>query len=118
MENIGGSMDNASASSSASGGNCSAELMAQFPDCKTCLYSCNDGEEKQCAFGLPGNCSPTCNTFGTGGINMQMCTIPSSGSNNMSGDSNMDPSSANVQKMGIASLAAGAVWAVGYIVMM
>lgn len=117
MDGMGGSTDNASASSSTSL-YCSEELIQQFPDCKTCLYSCNDGEPKQCSFGFAGDCSPNCVSF-SGGINQQQCLIPSSGSDNMFGDSgnSNDPSSATVHKMGIATVAAVGA-AVGYVAMM
>ena len=117
MGDMGGSTDNTSASSSTSM-YCSEDLIQQFPDCKTCLYSCNDGEPKQCAFGFAGDCSPNCVSF-SGGINQQQCLIPTSGSNNMFGDSgnSNDPSSATVHKLGIVSVAAVGA-AVGYVVML
>ena len=119
MDGMGGSTDNTSASSSTSM-YCSEDLIQQFPDCKTCLYSCNDGEPKQCAFGFAGDCSPNCVNFSTGGINEEHCLIPSSGSDsNMFGDSgnSNDPSSATVHKMGVAIVAAVGA-AVGYVVML
>ena len=116
MGDMGGSTDNAASSSTSM--YCSEDLIQQFPDCKTCLYSCNDGEPKQCAFGFAGDCSPNCVSF-SGGINQQQCLIPTSGSDNMFGDSgnSNDPSSATVHKMGIVSVAAVGA-AVGYVVMM
>ena len=57
-------------------GECSAELQAKFSTCDTCVYSCGDGEEKKCAFGLAGNCSPNC----FGGNGLTSCTVPGASS--------------------------------------
>mmetsp|Transcript_17074 Transcript_17074/g.28432 ORF Transcript_17074/g.28432 Transcript_17074/m.28432 type:complete len:240 (-) Transcript_17074:287-1006(-) len=60
-------------------------LLAQFPDCQTCVYKCGD-EAAQCATGFAGNCSPTC--FGGGGTKSCMANT---GGGTGSGDIDLDP---------------------------
>ena len=60
-------------------------LLAQFPDCQTCVYKCGD-EAAQCASGFAGNCSPTC--FGSGGL--KSCMVNTGGGSG-SGGIDLDP---------------------------
>jgi len=93
-------------------GECSVEIQSQFPTCDTCVYSCGDGEEKKCAFGFAGNCSPTC----FGGNGLTSCTVPgasSGGGMDMNFDNSMN-SSTNKDNF---SIVLGMVWAIGYAIM-
>jgi len=104
--------DDNSGGSSSSGGNgvCSAELQAQFPTCDTCVYSCGDGEEKKCAFGFAGNCSPTC----FGGNGLTSCTVPGAvSSGGGMDDMNFDNMNSSIKKDYIG-IVLGMIWAIGY----
>ena len=61
-------------------------LLAQFPDCQTCVYKCGDAAA-QCESGFAGNCSPTC--FGASG-GLTTCMV-STGGGNGSGGIDLDP---------------------------
>lgn len=104
-----------SASTPSSGGvgngECSAEIQSQFSTCDTCVYSCGD-EEKKCAFGITGNCSPNC--FG-GGV-MTYCTVPGASSGGGM-DMDFDNMNSSIKKDYIGSIVLGMIWAIGYGIM-
>jgi hypothetical protein len=113
IDNSSGGSAPSPASSSVGNGECIVEVQNQFPTCDTCVYSCDDGEEKKCAFGLAGNCMPNC--FGAG--KMTTCTVPGASGSGGNMDMPFDNMNSSTRKDHVG-IVLGMVWAIiGYAIL-
>ena len=96
---------------------CSTDVMAQYPTCNTCIYSCNQGGAKQCSFGQAGSCSINCVDFeGVGVQKEEVCMVTQARSGSADDMSGMmdDSMNSSTEKDYCVSIVLSVVWAIGY----